>query len=507
MNIAHLLASTGKLWPQNQAVSLVGEPVWTYEQLVERASRLAGGLRAMRLQPGDRVVLAMANVPAYYEVLFGCWIAGLCAAPANCRLHPLEIAYAARDCQARLCFTTEDLTDPLKAVLQDDCPIVEIGSAAYSALHAAPMQTVATQPTDPAWLFYTSGTTGRPKGAVHTHRTLINLVLSFLADSGAVVSDCMIHLAPMSHASGLLGLAYISRGLNNVILPKFDAGDLAIALAAFGPGSFFAVPTVVRRLMEPGVLAPETIERIHTIFFGGAPMYVDDLKRAIEVFRVERLWHLYGQGESPNTITHLPPRLFGDPADPDYEARLASVGVPRSGVSVRVVDGLGRDLPPGETGEVAVQGDVLMGGYWNNPAATAAAIKDGWLHTGDLGRMDHRGFLTLVDRAKDVIIAGGSNIYPREIEEVLQTHPAVAECAVVGVPDPEWGETPAAYVVRVPGAAVTAETLDELCLANLARFKRPRRYLFVDELPKSSYGKILKTALRETLDGGVRLTG
>jgi long-chain acyl-CoA synthetase len=503
MNVAGLLINAGRVWPRATALSLVDEPVWTYGELLARASSLAGGLRASGLQPGDRVVLAMANTPAYYEVLFGCWIAGLCAAPVNCRLHPLEIAYAVGDCGARLCFTTEGFTEPLQKVLPSDCPVIEIGGPAHLALYSAPVEPASVEPTDPAWLFYTSGTTGRPKGAVHTHRTLMNLVLSFLADSGSVVSDSMLHLAPMSHASGLLGLAYISRGLNNVILPRFDTDDLTKALDAFGPGSFFAVPTVVRRLMEPGALAPSTIERIHTIFFGGAPMYVDDLKKAIGIFGVQRLWHLYGQGEAPNTITHLPPRLFGD-----YDARLASVGIPRSGVSMRVVDGEGRELPPGETGEVVVQGDVLMGGYWNNPAATAAAIRNGWLHTGDLGRLDQRGFLTLVDRSKDVIIAGGSNIYPREIEEVLQTHPAVAECAVIGVADPEWGETPVAYVVRAPGSAVAAEELDELCLANLARYKRPRRYLFIEELPKSFYGKILKTALRETApEGGAQLTG
>jgi long-chain acyl-CoA synthetase len=263
--------------------------------------------------------------------------------------------------------------------------------------------------------------------------------------------------------------------------------------------SFFAVPTLVRRLMAPKVLDAASKRAIHRIFFGGAPMYVEDLKQAITVFGAERLWHLYGQGESPNTITHLPPRLFGAADDADYEARLMSVGVPRSGVLVRVVREDGSDAGVDEIGEVVAKGDMLMGGYWNRPEATAAAIRDGWLHTGDLGRMNALGYLTLVDRSKDMIISGGSNIYPREIEEVLLTHPQVDECAVVGLPDPEWGETPFAFIVSRDPAPESSD-LDALCLGQLARYKRPRGYRVVEQLPKSAYGKVLKTELRKLLD-------
>lgn len=501
MNFVSLIAAGARANPDATAISWIDRPLWTYQELMARAASLAAGLRARGLALGDRVTRALSNAPAYYEVLLGAWIAGLVPAPQNCRLHPAEIAYAAKDCGARICFSTPDLTSGLAEQDFGACEILDIDSAAFAQLHGhGEIAITERAPEDPALLFYTSGTTGKPKGAIHTHRTLYAMNLSFLADSGAVVDDHILHMAPMSHASGFLGLSYLTRGRNNVILPtgSFDSTQIRRALVAFGPLSFFAVPTVVRRLMSPNVLDAASVNAIHRIFFGGAPMYVEDLKRAINVFGTQRLWHLYGQGESPNTITHLPPRLFGSPDDEDHEARLMSVGIPRSGVLVRVVREDGSQAAFGEIGEVAAKGDMLMGGYWNRPDATAAAIRDGWLHTGDLGRMDAKGYLTLVDRSKDMIISGGSNVYPREIEEVLLTHPLVEECAVSGLPDAEWGETPFAFIVAGESEPEAAQ-LDELCLSQLARYKRPRGYRFIEQLPKSAYGKVLKTELRKLL--------
>lgn len=495
MNFVSLIAAAARANPNAIAISWIDRPLWTYAELMARAASLAGGLRAMGLVPGDRVTIAMSNAPSYYEVLLGAWIAGLAPAPQNCRLHAAEIAFAARDCGARVCFSTPDLTEALQQQDFGACRIIDVDSAAFAALHDhGEVSIVPRAAEDPALLFYTSGTTGKPKGAVHTQRTLYAMHLSFLADSSAVVDDHILHMAPMSHASGFLGLSYLCRARNNVILPtgSFDSEQIRRALEAFGPLSFFAVPTVVRRLMAPNVLSNGAVAAIHRIFFGGAPMYVEDLKCAIAAFGTQRLWHLYGQGESPNTITHLPPQLL----DPGNEARLMSVGIPRSGVLVRVVREDGSDAEPGEIGEVVAQGDMLMGGYWNRPEATAAAIRDGWLHTGDLGRLDELGYLTLVDRSKDMIISGGSNVYPREIEEVLLTHPQVQECAVVGLPDAEWGEIPFAFLVAREDAPNTGE-LDQLCLSQLARYKRPRGYRVIEQLPKSAYGKVLKTELRK----------
>lgn len=499
MNVAALIAQAARSHPDAVAVSWVDRPLWTYRELMARAGSLAAGLRRMGLAPGDRIALAMSNHPAFYEVLLGAWFAGLTPAPQNCRLHPAEISYAAMDCGARICISTPDLTERLRDHLPRECVLVDVDSSAYARLHGHGTLGVEPRaPDDAALLFYTSGTTGKPKGAIHTNRTLAAMIVSFLADSGAVTDDHILHLAPLSHASGFLGLSYLLRGRNNVILPTgaLEAETLGRALAGFAPLSLFAVPTIVRRLTEPALLDPRLIPNIRRIFFGGAPMYVEDLKRALCVFGPDRLWHLYGQGESPNTITHLPPRLFGDPTDPGYEARLASVGIPRSGVLVRVARDDGSDAPPGEIGEILVQGDTLMAGYWNRPEATADTLRGGWLHTGDLGAMDDKGYLTLLDRSKDMIISGGSNIYPREIEEVLLTHPNVAECAIIGVPDAEWGEVAVAFVVA-RGHRPTPAELDALCLDHLARYKRPKDYRFLPELPKSPYGKILKRELRD----------
>jgi long-chain acyl-CoA synthetase len=227
-------------------------------------------------------------------------------------------------------------------------------------------------------------------------------------------------------------------------------------------------------------------------------MYVADLEKALELFG-PRLYQLYGQGESPMTISGLSKRSHADTADPRWKERLGSCGVPRTGVLVRVVDDNDDELPPGEIGEVTTRSDCVMEGYWENPAANADTLRGGWLHTGDLGSMDEDGFLTLRDRSKDMIISGGSNIYPREIEEVLLRHPDLVEAAVVGRPHPDWGEEVVAFVVTKPGGIVKEPELDRLCLDHIARFKRPRQYRFVDSLPKNNYGKVLKTELRRLL--------
>jgi acyl-CoA synthetase (AMP-forming)/AMP-acid ligase II len=240
---------------------------------------------------------------------------------------------------------------------------------------------------------------------------------------------------------------------------------------------------------SPAARAPRHLK---TITYGGAAMYVADALRAIELFGGEHLYQLFGQGESPMTITGLPQSSHV------RREKLESCGVARTGVEVRVVDGEDRDLPPGEVGEILTRSDCVMAGYWENPGATRQALRGGWLHTGDLGSLDAGGFLTIRDRSKDMIISGGSNIYPREIEEVLLRHPAVAECSVVGRAHPEWGEEVVAFVVRRQ-AGVDAGELDALCLENIARFKRPREYRFVDGLPKNNYGKVLKTELRKLL--------
>jgi long-chain acyl-CoA synthetase len=253
-----------------------------------------------------------------------------------------------------------------------------------------------------------------------------------------------------------------------------------------------------KRLTEHVLTHGGDTRNLKTIVYGGGPMYVADLKRALDVFG-NKFVQIYGQGETPMTISALSRFHHADIQHPRHEARLASVGVAHSGMQIRIGDPSGQPLAAGEAGEILVKGDTVMAGYWNNPEASAQSLKDGWLLTGDLGVLDDDGFLTLKDRSKDLIISGGSNIYPREIEEVLLLHPAVAEASVVGRPDAEWGETVVAFVVVRGNGRVEPQELDRHCLEQIARFKRPKEYRFIDALPKNNYGKVLKTELRKLL--------
>ena len=304
----------------------------------------------------------------------------------------------------------------------------------------------------------------------------------------------------MSHGAGLYNFAQVIAGARHVVPESrgFDAEEFFALAAAHGDATTFAAPTMVKRLVDHAQASATPGNAIRTIVYGGAPMYAADILRAIGVLG-DRFVQIYGQGESPMTITALSRAQLMDRSHPRYQARIASVGVAQSAVQVRVADETGRPLPAGATGEVLVRGDSVMLGYWRNPAATAAALRDGWLHTGDVGVLDDDGFLTLKDRSKDVIISGGSNIYPREIEEVLLRHAGVQEVCVIGRPHAEWGEEVVAFVVRRPGALVDADALDALCIDNIARFKRPKAYRFVTALPKNNYGKVLKREIRDWL--------
>jgi len=269
---------------------------------------------------------------------------------------------------------------------------------------------------------------------------------------------------------------------------------------ALGPLSTFAAPTIVKRLVnhahDHGISAEESARSFKTIVYGGAPMYLTDIQRALQVMG-PRFVQIYGQGETPMVATALSREQLGDVTHPRYLERAASVGVAQTPVQVRVANEQGQTVAIGEVGEVLVKGDSVMVGYWQNAQATAETLRDGWLFTGDVGCLDADGFLTLKDRSKDLIISGGSNIYPREVEEALLTLPGISEIAVVGAPDPEWGEVVLAFVVLEAGAHLRKSDLDQHCLAHIARFKRPKQYYFVDSLPKNNYGKVLKTSLRE----------
>jgi acyl-CoA synthetase (AMP-forming)/AMP-acid ligase II len=334
-----------------------------------------------------------------------------------------------------------------------------------------------------------------------SHRNLTFMSLAYAADIEHVSpGDVKLHAAPLSHGSGLYALPHLFAGGHQVVLPGFEPQDVLEAFERHANVTMFAAPTMVTRLVQAAGAQPRA-PGLRTLYYGGGPMYVSDLQRALEAFG-PRLWQLFGQGESPMTITGLSKADHQGDGGAAHLARLASCGVARTGVEVRVVDESGRDAPHGETGEVVTRSDCMMAGYWNNPTATAAALREGWLWTGDVGALDERGYLTLRDRSKDMIISGGTNIYPREIEEVLLRHPALLECSVVGRPHADWGEEVIAFVVLREGCTVDDPALEALCLEHIARFKRPREYRRVAALPKNNYGKVLKTELRRMLSEG-----
>jgi long-chain acyl-CoA synthetase len=481
MNLVQLLLRSARWLPERPALALGARPVRSYREMAQRVSRLSTGMKEkLRLKPSDRVALAMKNCPEFYEVLFACWHAGLTAVPMNAKLHPKEFAYILENSGARVCFVSRDLASSIPSAIPiEESLLLDEGSPAER------------KPEDPAWLFYTSGTTGVPKGAVLTHRNMLFQTQAYFADIDRLApTDAALHPAPLSHGSGLYGLPHFAAGAANVIPEsgQFDPVEIFELLERWPNGSFFAAPTmIVRLLASPAARPPRGLK---TITYGGAPMYVADCLRAIELFG-PRLYQLFGQGEAPMTITGLPQ------SEHEKRMHLETCGIARTGVEVKIFDDADRELAPGEVGEIVTRSDCVMAGYWENPQATASALRGGWLHTGDVGSLDAEGFLTIRDRSKDMIISGGSNIYPREIEEVLLRHPAVAECSVVGRRHPEWGEEVVAFVV-VRSAVERAE-LDALCLDNIARFKRPRDYRFVDALPKNNYGKVLKTELRKLL--------
>ena len=425
----------------------------------------------------------MRNRPEYLEALYAIWHAGLVAVPVNARLHRDEIAFILQDSGTAVVVADAEHADDVPSTA-----VIAPGEQWTRITAGSPAPLVDRGPDDPAWLFYTSGTTGKPKGATLTNRNLLMCSLSYFADIDPVsAQDAILHAAPLSHGSGLYGLPHVARGAVSVFPHSggVDPGELA-ALIQHWPGtSFFAAPTMVRRLAAAEVPAPRTI------IYGGAPMYLADLEVALEHFG-PCLAQIYGQGETPMTITAL------SKADHAERRGLESVGTARTDTEVRVIDDDGRELPFGEVGEIVVRGDVVMAGYWNQPDATAETLRGGWLHTGDVGSFDEAGYLTLRDRSKDLIISGGMNIYPREVEEALLQHEGVEAVAVVGRPDPEWGETVVAFVVPVQDAPPVDE-LDRTCLDRIARYKRPKDYRFVDALPTNNYGKVVKRELRDRL--------
>ncbi len=507
MNVAEWLAATARLRPEAPALLTGFDLDADYRTFARRASAIGAALaREHDIAAGDRVALFASNCTQYFECLYGIWWIGAVAIPINAKLHGREAAWICSDAGAKLAFVSDDTREALMAT-RDALPaamtLLSVDSAAYRAMRegeGAPAPLM-REIDELAWLFYTSGTTGRPKGVMLSHGNLVAMSMCYLVDiDQATPHDVSLYAAPISHGAGLYHFPHVRMGGRHVVPESggFDPDEVLNLARQLDNVVMFAAPTMVRRLVDAAKRRGENGTGIRTIIYGGAPMYLADIREAIAVMG-QRFVQIYGQGESPMTITALSREWHSKTDHPRYLERLASVGTAQSVMSVRITDRDGNPLPVGETGEVEAKGAAVMLGYWNNPKANAETLKDGWLRTGDVGRLDQDGFLTLSDRSKDVIISGGSNIYPREVEEALLTHPDVREVSAIGVPDPEWGEIVVACIVLEEGAAPDDARLDEHCLASIARFKRPKRYVYLDALPKNNYGKVLKTELRRMM--------
>jgi acyl-CoA synthetase (AMP-forming)/AMP-acid ligase II len=501
LNVFSLLDQIAARHPRTGAVFLGDQQIWTFAQLRSRALKISSALRG-HFQLGDRIAVMSENRPEYIELFFGIWAAGMAATPINAKLHAKEAVQILEDSGAAAVFVSPRLAAGLGEALdgssEANCRVIVIGEVAYQGLFGEEwMEPVPASPEAVAWLFYTSGTTGRSKGAMLSHRNILAMTVAHLADiESPNTNSSLIHAAPMSHGSGLYIPPYIARGARQVVPASagFNPVELLDLCETHTACSMFLAPTMVQRLRHEAERSGRVPGNLRTIVYGGGPMYVDELRKSRAVLGPVFV-QIYGQGESPMTITGLPREEHAT----DDDAILGSVGFARSGVEVAVFTSDGKSASPGEIGEIVCRGDVVMSGYWNNKNATAEALRGGWLFTGDMGSFDENGYLTLRDRSKDVVICGGANVYPREVEEALLKHADVQEVSVVGQPDVEWGEIVVAFIVPRPESEPDHASLDAHCNGLIARFKRPRRYIYLRELPKNNYGKVLKRELRETL--------
>jgi len=508
MNSFVFLHKAAQLRPE-QAALVHGSEVILYREFRERALGIGGNLLALGLKPGDRVAFCLANSPRILETVYGCFAAGLVVVPINARLHPREIAYIVSNSGARVLIHGPEFNDGIVQHLGDFaglerrvCTGEARGTVHFDGLLSAPARLKApvdVAPTDPCWLFYTSGTTGRPKGATWTHRTVRVVTMNYLADIYNIQpGEVVAHAAPMSHGSGIVALPAVARAATNVVLDtkSFEPKALFALIEKMKVSHIaFLAPTQIIKMLEEYEPGAYDLSSLKAICYGGAPIYIEHLRNAMKIFGPV-FAQIYGQGEAPITITGLNAAAHARLLETN-DPRIGSAGTVRTDVEARCVDEDDRPVPPGQAGEVVVRGDIVMQGYWNNPEATAETLRNGWLHTGDIGMFDQNGYLFLLDRSKDTIISGGNNIYPREVEEIIVQHPAVATAVVFGIPHEYWGEAVHAVVVLESGATASAEQIIEHCGQHLAGYKKPKSVEFVESLPVSGYGKVMRREIRE----------
>jgi len=509
MNVGTLFTKTARSFPESLAIAY-GDYELTYRQANERINRLANALRGLKIQKGSNVAILLPNCPEFLETLFACFKAGIGAVPINFRLHPKESSFIIDNSEAEAVVLGEDFRDSLYA-LKKEMPGVKHfisinepleGMLRYEELiHGRPSSFAdeVVERDHLAWLFYTSGTTGRPKGAMLTHHNLMMMTMNFFADICPLgPEDAVLHAAPLSHGSGLYCLPNVAKGAANIILKAktFDPRIVFETIQRRKVTNIFMAPAMIKRLLLSPEIDSYDLSSLKCINYGGAPILVEDLKAAVKKMG-QVFVQLFGQAEAPMTISYLRKEEHLLEGTEEQMKRLTSAGISRTDVEVKIVDEQDNELPTGRMGEIVVRGEVVMKGYWKNLEATAETLRGGWLHTGDLGLMDEKRYVYILDRAKDMIISGGENIYSREIEDVIIKHPAVLEVAVIGVPDEKWGESIKAIVSLREGKKLTEEEIINFCKGYLASYKKPKSVEFIEAIPKNAYGKVLKRELRE----------
>ena len=521
-SIGDLLQQTVERFPERPAL-VYGGGRRTYSELLERVDRLAGALLALGLKPGDRLGLYLYNSDHAYEALLAGSRAGLLFVPLNFMLHGEELATIVNHSGTRAIIVESELFGSLAPLLQETL-VVEFlinidqpGDAAnrvdpgdsgtpttfsYEELIAnGPTTSPASvvSPDDLFALMYTSGTTGLPKGVMLTHRNVVTHALHMVRDYRIGTSSRVLIVLPYFVGASLngLGLPCLYRGGTVVVMRRFSTSGFLHAVESAAITHVQVVPTLLVRLLEADDIDQFDLSSLEVFGYGSAPMPVDRLRQAVDRFG-PIFTQMYGLTETCAMATNLR-REEHELAGPK-SARLASCGRPVDGVEIRLVDEAGRTVVTGDVGEVEIKGPTVMRGYWEMPDLTADAVRDGWFRSGDLAYADDDGFIYLTDRKKDMIITGGFNVYPKEVEEVLYTHPAVFECAVIGVPDPEWGEAVTAVVALRTGAIASEGELLAFCRDRLTRFKRPKSIEFTAEIPRNPSGKVLKRVLRQEFE-------
>lgn len=487
---------------------ICGDERVSFSAVEAAANRLASALAgSLDVRKGARAGILLANRPEFTIADWALIRAGLVRVPLNPRLAPPEVEYIVNDSGAEVLIYSDDYAEAVAAIrprLPGVRHCIAVGRAAAGDLawqqvlalgqpDAAPVE---TELDDPYMILYTSGTTGRPKGAVTTVRSRwLTTFLVYANEDFVHPTDVMLHVASLAHGSGTKVFPHYLKGAANVFLPKFTPEAWCRAVQEHRVTTTWLVPTLVGTLLDFPDRAKYDLSSLRTVVYAGSPMPVERLKEALLVFGPIFV-QVYGLSEAPQPALVLPkPDHIVDGA-PEQVQRLASAGRPCIGVDVAVVGSDGQEIRPGEIGEILLRGEHVMVQYWGKPEATAEVLQDGWFHTGDLATVDEAGYVFIVDRKKDMIISGGYNVYPREVEEVIYRFPAVRECAVIGVPDPHWGERVLAFVACKPGTTATAAEIVEHCRQYLAGYKKPSEVRFVEDLPKNPNGKILKGELR-----------